>query len=259
MHTMIQYQEIAKAFGSAVVLDGVTLEIREGEMFGVFGPSGTGKSVLLKTTIGLIHADHGKVTVDGDTVQPRDRATLARIRGKVGYVFQNAALFDSLTVWENVEMGIPEQALASLSRAERTRRIWRALELVNLDPDQVIPKRPAELSGGMRKRVGIARAIVGRPRILLWDEPTTGLDPVNTAAVERLIEQLSQELNVTSVIVTHDIEGGLLMCDRVAMLQGGRVRFCGTPEAFRASEEPLVRAFVDRAAAQAALDHLEIA
>jgi phospholipid/cholesterol/gamma-HCH transport system ATP-binding protein len=256
---MIHYQAIAKAFGPAVVLDGVTLEIGEGEMFGVFGPSGTGKSVLLKTTIGLIEADRGEVMVDGDRVHPRDRAALARVRGKVGYVFQNAALFDSLTVWENVEMGIPERTLDTLPRADRTRRIWRALELVNLDPDQVITKRPAELSGGMRKRVGIARAIVGQPRILLWDEPTTGLDPVNTAAVERLIEQLSQELKVTSVIVTHDIEGGLQMCDRVAMLHTGRVRFCGTPEAFRASPEPLVRAFVDRAAAHAALDHLEIA
>jgi phospholipid/cholesterol/gamma-HCH transport system ATP-binding protein len=256
---MIHYREIAKAFGSAVVLDGVTLEIREGEMFGVFGPSGTGKSVLLKTTIGLIEADQGEVRVDGDVVHLRDRAGLARVRGKVGYVFQNAALFDSLTVWENVEMGIPERTLTTMERTERTKRIWRALELVNLDPDQVITKRPAELSGGMRKRVGIARAIVGRPRILLWDEPTTGLDPVNTAAVERLIEQLSQELKVTSVIVTHDIEGGLQMCDRVAMLHTGRVRFCGTPEDFRTSSEPLVRAFVDRAAAQAALDHLEIA
>jgi phospholipid/cholesterol/gamma-HCH transport system ATP-binding protein len=156
-------------------------------------------------------------------------------------------------------MGIPEAALATLPRPERTRRIWQALELVNLSPDDVITKKPAELSGGMRKRVGIARAIVGRPRILLWDEPTTGLDPVNTAAVERLIEQLSQELKVTSVVVTHDIEGGLQMCDRVAMLHGGRVRFCGTPQAFRDSQEPLIRAFVDRSAAHAALDHLELA
>lgn len=258
MSPMIEYREIAKAFGAAVVLDGVSLEIHEGEMFGIFGPSGTGKSVLLKTTIGLIQADHGQVHVEGDAVYTGDRATLARVRGKVGYVFQNAALFDSLSVWENVEMGIPEEALAMLARPERTRRIWQALELVNLNPDEVIMKKPAELSGGMRKRVGIARAIVGRPRILLWDEPTTGLDPVNTAAVERLIEQLSQELKVTSVIVTHDIEGGLLMCDRVAMLSTGKVRFCGTPQAFRDSQEPLVQAFVDRSAAHGALDHLEL-
>jgi phospholipid/cholesterol/gamma-HCH transport system ATP-binding protein len=256
---MIEYRGVHKRFDDLSVLAGVDLEVREGEMFGVFGPSGTGKSVLLKTTIGLIDPDRGEVAVEGEVVRSTDRHSIARIRHKVGYVFQNAALFDSLNVWENVEMGIPEEELRGLSRLERTRRIHRSLELVNLEALEVLEKLPSELSGGMRKRVGIARAIVGRPRILLWDEPTTGLDPVNTAAVERLIEQLSEELNVTSVIVTHDIEGGLLMCDRVAMLQGGRLRFCGTPDAFRASDDPFVRAFADRSAAQAALDHLEIA
>ena len=125
---------------------------------------------------------------------------------------------------------------------------------MNLDPAAVFGKLPAELSGGMKKRVGIARAIVGRPRILLWDEPTTGLDPINTAAVERLIVRLSRDLETTSLVVTHDIEGGLAMSDRVAMLEGGRVRFLGTPDEFRASPDPVVRAFVDRAAAEAALD-----
>jgi phospholipid/cholesterol/gamma-HCH transport system ATP-binding protein len=255
---MIEYRGVHKAFDGQPVLAGVDLRVDEGEMFGIFGPSGTGKSVLLKTTIGLIEPDRGEVAVEGQVVRPGDRRNLERVRHAVGYVFQNAALFDSLNVWENVEMGIPESELAGMSRLDRTRRIWRSLELSNLEPDTVVRKTPAELSGGMRKRVGIARAIVGRPRILLWDEPTTGLDPVNTAAVERLIEQLSEELNVTSVIVTHDIEGGLLMCDRVAMLQGGRLRFCGTPTEFRASEDPFVKAFADRTAAQAALDHLEI-
>jgi len=255
---MIEYRGVHKSFDGQPVLAGVDLRVDEGEMFGIFGPSGTGKSVLLKTTIGLIEPDRGEVAVEGQVVRPGDRRNLERVRHTVGYVFQNAALFDSLNVWENVEMGIPESELAGLSRLDRTRRIWRSLELSNLEPDTVVRKTPAELSGGMRKRVGIARAIVGRPRILLWDEPTTGLDPVNTAAVERLIEQLSEELNVTSVIVTHDIQGGLLMCDRVAMLQGGRLRFCGTPTEFRSSEDPFVKAFADRTAAQAALDHLEI-
>jgi phospholipid/cholesterol/gamma-HCH transport system ATP-binding protein len=125
---------------------------------------------------------------------------------------------------------------------------------VNLEPREVLAKLPSELSGGMKKRVGIARAIVGRPEILLWDEPTTGLDPINTAAVERLIQRLSQELEVTSLVVTHDVEGGLLICDRVAMLDSGTLRFCGTPQQFRDSPDPVVRAFVDRAAAVAALD-----
>ena len=171
---------------------------------------------------------------------------------------QHAALFDSLNVYGNVEMGLPVERIRRMSRADVARAIRRALELVNLDPDAVLSILPAELSGGMKKRVGIARAIVGRPAILLWDEPTTGLDPVNTAAVERLIKRLSEELRVTSVLVTHDVEGALWMCDRVAMLEGGRIRFCGTPDEFRISSDPVVRAFVDRAAAEAALDVVEM-
>lgn len=250
---MIEYRQIWKRFDSPV-LSGVDLTVQTGEMFGIFGPSGTGKSVLLKTTIGLVVPDRGDVRVDGASVYFGGSESLAKIRRSVGYVFQNAALFDSLNVSDNVEMGIPEAELPRMGRAEVRRRIFEALERVNLAPREVLGRMPAELSGGMRKRVGIARAIVGRPRTLLWDEPTTGLDPVNTAAVERLIDQLSRELEVTSVIVTHDIEGGLLMCDRVAMLEGGRLRFCGTPAEFRASDDPVVRAFVDRAAAEAALD-----
>ncbi|MEX2526096.1 MAG: ATP-binding cassette domain-containing protein [Gemmatimonadota bacterium] len=250
---MIRYRNLHKAF-DIPVLTGVDLEVESGEMFALFGPSGTGKSVLLKTTIGLIQLDKGDVEVEGESVYGSDAQTLARIRGKVGYVFQNAALFDSLTVLGNVEMGLPESRLKAMSREEMVRKVWDALELVNLVPGEVLSKLPSELSGGMKKRVGIARAIVGRPRILLWDEPTTGLDPVNTAAVERLIRRLSQELEVTSLIVTHDVEGGLLMCNRVAMLEGGRLRFCGSPEDFRRSPDPVVQAFGDRKAAEAALE-----
>lgn len=254
---MIEYRKLRKTFEHPV-LDGVDLTVEKGEMFGLFGPSGAGKSVLLKTTIGLISLDHGDVRVEGQSVYYGGPDVLGRIRRKVGYVFQNAALFDSLNVFENVEMGIAEDSLRSLRPGEVARRIWGAVELVNLKPREVLSKLPDELSGGMRKRVGIARAIVGRPEILLWDEPTTGLDPVNTAAVERLISRLTKELDVTSVIVTHDVEGGLLMCDRVAMLEGGYLRFCGTPPEFRTSEDPVVRAFVDRAAAEAALEMVQV-
>lgn len=250
---MIRYRNIHKAF-DVPVLRGVDLEVESGEMFALFGPSGTGKSVLLKTTIALITPDLGDVELDGLSVHFGGREALEEVRRKVGFVFQNAALFDSLNVFDNVSTGIPETQLAGLSRRERASRVWRALELVNLEPPQVMEKLPAELSGGMKKRVGIARAIVGRPDVLLWDEPTTGLDPINTAAVERLITRLSRELEVTSLLVTHDVEGGLEICDRVAMLDGGRVRFCGTPSEFRASRDPVVQAFIDRAAAEAALD-----
>lgn len=250
---MIEYRDVWKSFGPNQVLQGVDFAVEQGEMFGVFGPSGTGKSVLLKTTIGLIALDRGDVRVDGESGYRGDRKTMQRLRAKVGYVFQHAALFDSLSVYENVRMGIPEAELGNLSRREATWKIWEAIELTNLEPREVLDKLPSELSGGMKKRVGIARATVGRPRILLWDEPTTGLDPVNTAAVERLIMTLSEQLRVTSVIVTHDIEGGLAMCDRVAMLKDGRLRFVGTPDDFRTSSDTVVRAFLDRDAAVAAI------
>jgi len=250
---MIDYINIHKAF-DLPVLSGVDMHVETGEMFALFGPSGTGKSVLLKTTIALITPDLGDVVVDGLSVFRGGDDTLQKVRRKVGYVFQNAALFDSLNVFQNVCMGIPEDMLADLPRKQAAARAWEALELVNLQPLEVMAKLPAELSGGMKKRVGIARAIVGRPEILLWDEPTTGLDPINTAAVERLIQRLADDLEVTSLLVTHDVEGGLHMCDRVAMLDGGRLRFCGTPDEFRASDDPVVRAFADRAAAEAALD-----
>jgi phospholipid/cholesterol/gamma-HCH transport system ATP-binding protein len=251
---MIRYRQIHKAFEEPV-LSGVDLTVHEGEMFGLFGPSGTGKSVLLKTTIGLIMPDRGDVFLKGESVFFGEADALERVRRQVGYVFQHSALFDSLSVFENVCMGIPESELKDMSRREAGRRAWDALEIVNLDPRAVLPKLPAELSGGMKKRVGIARAIVGRPEMLLWDEPTTGLDPVNTAAVERLIARLSKELEVTSIIVTHDIEGGLLICDRVAMLTRGTLRFCGSPEEFRTNTDPVVRSFVNRAGAEAALDN----
>lgn len=250
---MIRYRNIHKAFDHPV-LSGVDMQVDSGEMFALFGPSGTGKSVLLKTTIALVVPDRGDVLLDGISVFHGANGDLARVRRKVGYVFQHAALFDSLSVFDNVCMGIPEDQLGSQGSRTCARRVWDALELVNLDPHQVLAKIPSELSGGMQKRVGIARAIVGRPQVLLWDEPTTGLDPVNTAAVERLIKRLSIELEVTSLLVTHDVEGGLEICDRVAMLDQGTLRFCGTPDEFRRSSDPRVKAFHDRAAAEAALD-----
>lgn len=253
---MITYRGVRKAFDKPV-LRGIDLTVETGEMFALFGPSGTGKSVLLKTTIGLVVPDRGDVEVDGVSVYHGGRRSLDRVRKKTGYVFQYAALFDSLNVFDNVAMGIPEDELARLSKPETARRIWDVLENANLDPHEVLAKIPSELSGGMKKRVGIARAIVGRPEILLWDEPTTGLDPINTAAIERLIHRLSEELKVTSLLVTHDVEGGLHMCDRVGMLEGGTLRFVGTPAEFRSCTDPVVRAFVDRQAAVAALDTVE--
>jgi phospholipid/cholesterol/gamma-HCH transport system ATP-binding protein len=242
---MVEYINIYKAF-DAPVLAGVNLRIRPGETMSVVGHSGTGKSVLLKTTIGLITPDYGDVRVEGQSVFHSDRNMLHQVRRKVGYVFQNAALFDSMTVFENVSQGIPEDELKAMRFREALRRTADALEHVNLDPRMVLSKLPAELSGGMRKRVGLARAIVGRPEILLYDEPVTGLDPVNAAIVHQLIQRLAEELGVTSIVVTHDIEGALPISDRVAMLDQGIIRFVGTPQEFRNSDDALVRAFLER-------------
>ena len=242
---MVEYFDLYKAFDSPV-LAGVNLRIETGETMSVVGHSGTGKSVLLKTTIGLITPDYGDVVIDGTSVFHTARGVLDQVRRKVGYVFQNAALFDSMTVFENVSQGLPESELKKMRFREILRRVATALEHVNLDPRAVLSKLPAELSGGMRKRVGIARAIVGQPEILLYDEPVTGLDPVNAAVVHQLIQRLAAELNVTSILVTHDIEGALPISDRVAMLDKGRIRFVGTPDEFRASTDTLVRAFLER-------------
>jgi phospholipid/cholesterol/gamma-HCH transport system ATP-binding protein len=250
---MIEYRDVHKAF-DVPVLSGVSFTVENGETLAVLGPSGTGKSVLLKTTIGLIVPDAGDVIIDGQSVFGANADELQAIRRKAGYVFQNAALFDSMNVFENVAYGLPEGALRKLGRKEVTRRVSRSLEEVNLDPGLVMAKLPAELSGGMRKRVGLARAIVGEPQILLYDEPVTGLDPVNAAAVDRLIADIAERTHVTSIVVTHDVEGALSISDRVSLLEGGKLRFLGTPDEFRRSDDPLVRAFADRqAAVEAAL------
>jgi phospholipid/cholesterol/gamma-HCH transport system ATP-binding protein len=248
---MIEYLDVYKAF-DAPVLSGISLEVADGETLSILGPSGTGKSVLLKTTIGLIVPDRGDVRVKGQSVVSADKATLLQIRRSVGYVFQNAALFDSMNVYENVCLGLHDEELRRSPREQTLERVCGALEDVNLDPAAILRKVPSELSGGMRKRVGLARAIVGKPDILLYDEPVTGLDPVNAAAVERLITDIRGKTKVTSIVVTHNVEGALEISDRIVLLDHGHVQFVGTPDEFRQSEDPLVHAFADREAAMAA-------
>lgn len=254
---MVEYINVHKQF-DAPVLAGVDLRVESGETMTVVGHSGTGKSVLLKTTLGLIRPDRGDIRIDGASVVRSKGRQLARIRRKVGYVFQNAALFDSMTVYDNVAQGLPERELRGVGKRELTARVADALEHVNLEPVAVLHKLPSELSGGMRKRVGLARAIIGRPEILLYDEPVTGLDPVNGAVVHRLIARLADELGVTSIIVSHDIEGALPISDHVAMLDQGRIRFAGTPEQFRNSDDVLVRAFLERDVPDAAPQLAEV-
>jgi phospholipid/cholesterol/gamma-HCH transport system ATP-binding protein len=254
---VIEYIDVHKAF-DVPVLSGVNLTVQTRETLSIVGPSGTGKSVLLKTTNGLLEPDKGEVRVDGVSVYHSDGSALDGIRRKVGYVFQYAALFDSMNVFENVCMGLPDAEARRARTPEVFAKVCDALEDVNLDPALVLRKLPSELSGGMRKRVGLARAIVGRPEILLYDEPVTGLDPINTATISRLILEIRERTQVTSIVVTHDIEQALEISDRVALLNLGKLRFVGTPREFRESDDPVVRAFADReAAAKAAVQLVE--
>jgi phospholipid/cholesterol/gamma-HCH transport system ATP-binding protein len=250
---VIEYIDVHKAF-DVPVLSGVDLTIATRETLSIVGPSGTGKSVLLKTTNGLLEPDRGDVRIDGVSVYHSERDLATEKRSKVGYVFQYAALFDSMNVFENVCTGLTRDEEKRARSPEVVRKVCEALEDVNLDPAIVMKKLPSELSGGMRKRVGLARAIVGEPQILLYDEPVTGLDPVNAVAVDRLITDIAERTHVTSIVVTHDVEGALSISDRLALLEGGKLRFLGTPDEFRRSGDHLVRAFADRqAAVQAAL------
>jgi phospholipid/cholesterol/gamma-HCH transport system ATP-binding protein len=241
---MIELHGVKKRFGEQVVLDGVDFTVADGETVALLGPSGTGKSVLLKHINGLIHPDAGQILVDGKNVALLKRDELAHLRMSIGYVFQNGALFDSMNVYENVRLGIVNEKQFGDDDFCRT-RVAECLRLVNLTPDTG-DKFPAQLSGGMRKRVGIARAIAGSPTYLLYDEPTSGLDPVNSDIVDRLVRRLSDELGVTSVMVTHDVRGAFRVADRIALLSEGRIILQGTPDEFRASKDPRVKAFLER-------------
>jgi phospholipid/cholesterol/gamma-HCH transport system ATP-binding protein len=242
---MITLRGVKKRFGSQVVLDGVDFEVQEGETVALLGPSGTGKSVLLKSIIGLIKPDAGTVIVDDKDVFQLKRAELAELRSHIGYVFQNGALFDSMDVTENIRLGITnEERYNDLDYVHK--RVKQCLELVNLQPEAVAPKYPAELSGGMRKRVGIARAIAGEPKYLLYDEPTSGLDPVNADVIDSLVQRLEQELGVTSVMVTHDVRGAFRVANRLALLTGGKIVMQGTAQEFLASQNAQVKEFLER-------------
>jgi phospholipid/cholesterol/gamma-HCH transport system ATP-binding protein len=197
---MIELIDVHKSFGKQVVLDGVDFNVREGETVALLGPSGTGKSVLLKHIIGLIHPDRGTIIVDDKNVGRLKRRELAELRSHIGYVFQNGALFDSDNVFENVRLGITDESKYRDLEYSRA-RVAECIKHVNLPPETV-DKYPAELSGGMRKRVGIARAIAGSPKYLLYDEPTSGLDPVNADVIDELVKSLAQTLGVTGVMVT---------------------------------------------------------
>src|SRR5205807_1652085 len=239
---MIELINVSKRFVDNVVLDGVSLQVQEGETVALLGPSGVGKSVTLKTINGLLRPDTGDVIVDGLHVQRLKRKELAELRSKIGYVFQYGALFDSMTVAENIRLGITDETCYDDAQY-CVNRVQECLRLVNLALD-VTDKYPAELSGGMKKRVGIARAIAGKPKYLLYDEPTSGLDPVNADVIDGLIERLRDELGVTAVVVSHDVRGSFRVADRVALLWQAKIRAVGRPEEILASQDSAVQQFL---------------
>jgi phospholipid/cholesterol/gamma-HCH transport system ATP-binding protein len=237
----IELRDVRKAFGRKAVLDGLSLEVPEGQTLAVIGHSGSGKSVLLKTIVGLLVPEGGRIFVDGQEVGRLSREGLYTLRRRIGYVFQFAALFDSMPVAENVAMGL--RRWPGLSESEIQARVEEALDLVELHG--FAASYPAELSGGQRKRAGLARAIAFRPKYLLYDEPTSGLDPVTTTVIDRLILKMKQELGVTSLVITHDMSSAYRVSDRVAMLYEGRVLETGSPEEIRNTSNPVVRGFIE--------------
>jgi phospholipid/cholesterol/gamma-HCH transport system ATP-binding protein len=238
---VVQIEHVSLAFGDPVLED-VSITARDGETIVIVGESGTGKSTLLKLILRLLRPDEGRVLVDGEDITNIRFDEALKIRQKMGMVFQGAALFDSLDVFENIAFPLREHT--TMDEDEITARVREKLQFVDLNPDQVSSLLPAELSGGMRKRVGIARGMANNPRLMLYDEPTSGLDPLTTGTITRLIMKLEHELSVTSVVVTHDIRAANRMASAIALLHDHHITFFGTPEEMAASDDPYIRDFL---------------
>ncbi len=241
MSAVIELRGVSKVYGDKVVLDAVDLSVARGEVLVILGGSGSGKSVTLRHMNGLTHPDSGEVFVDGVEVSRLAEDDLVPVRRKVGMLFQMGALFDSMTVFENVGFALWEHT--KMTDAEVAARVEEVLGFVDLGPD-VLGLLPSSLSGGMKKRVSLARTIALKPDVLLYDEPTTGLDPVTAMTINRLIVDLNERLHTTSVVVTHDITSALFVADRIAFLKNGRFAFVGTPEEAKVASVPELRAFL---------------
>jgi phospholipid/cholesterol/gamma-HCH transport system ATP-binding protein len=240
--TLIEYRKVRKAFGKKRIFDDLSLKIEKGETLTVIGGSGTGKSVMLKCLIGLMYPEGGEILFDGTDVTQLGEVELRDIRRRVAMVFQGSALFDSLSVGENIAYPLHEQ-MPELGYEEIRKRVAKKLELVNLPGIEAM--KPADLSGGMRKRVGLARAIATDPEVILWDEPTTGLDPISTRVIDDLIVSMNKQLGCTSIVVTHDMDSAFRVSDRMAMLARRRIVESGSVADMKASKNPDVRAFFD--------------
>ena len=238
---MIEVRDLKKSFGPQPILDGVTFKIEEGESLVIMGRSGGGKSVLLKHIIGLLQPDSGAVLIDGEDITHMNERNLIRVRSKFGMVFQGAALFDSMNVAENVAFAFRRER--KFTEKEIAIKVAEALDMVELPG--VEKKKPSELSGGMRKRVGLARAIIYHPSILLYDEPTTGLDPIVSDSIDKLIMRVTDRMKVTTVVVTHDMRSARRVGHRIVMLHNKKIYVTGTPEDIFASADPVVQQFIN--------------
>ena len=238
---MIEFEHVRKAFGPKVVYEDLSLQIHRGQALTIIGGSGMGKSVMLKMLIGLLRVDKGAIRFDGTEIQSMAEREYAAVRRRIGMVFQGAALFDSLSVYENVAYGLREHL--ALPENEIKERVQKSLEDVGLPGIEAT--MPADLSGGMRKRVGLARAVAVRPEVLLYDEPTTGLDPISTERINNLISETQKLYNITSVVVTHDMASAFQISDRIAMIHKGFIIFEGTPDEIRQSSDARVRDFIE--------------
>jgi phospholipid/cholesterol/gamma-HCH transport system ATP-binding protein len=239
---LLEFQGLYKAFGPKRVFEGLELTVHEGETLTVIGGSGSGKSVLLKCLIGLMRPDRGHILFEGQDVTRLSEDEYLAVRKRVAMVFQGSALFDSLTVGENVAYPLREHC-PELSQSELWAKVADKLELVNLPGIEAM--RPADLSGGMRRRVGLARAIALEPEVILWDEPTTGLDPISTRVVDDLIQSMKKHLGCTSIVVTHDMQSAFAVSDRIAMLSDRRIVEVGPVPQMQRSTHPAVRGFFD--------------
>jgi len=240
---MIEIKNLHKSFGSNKVLQGVNLDIDTGETLVIIGRSGCGKSVLIKHIVGLLYPDEGHVKVEGKTVDEMNMKELYELRTKFGFLFQGSALFDSMTVEENISLPL-EESKKKFSNSEIEKKVAEKLEMVGMSGVQKL--KPAELSGGMRKRVGLARALITEPDYIFYDEPTTGLDPIMSDSIDELIKELTDKLNSTSIVVTHDMYSVKNVADRVAMMHEGKIHFSGTPTELLSSIDPIIKEFIQR-------------
>jgi len=241
---MIEIQNLTKHFGDTLVLDSFNLKVETGETKVIIGRSGCGKSVMLKHIVGILRPENGKVIVDNQDIWTLDEKKMNQLHMKIGMVFQGGALFDSLSVWENV--GFVLREYSTLKESEIRKRVKESLSLVDLYDAE--DKMPAELSGGMKKRVAVARAVCVRPQIILYDEPTTGLDPITADAINLLIDELHDKLKVTSIVVTHDMRSAYKVADKIAMLYNGKIIAEGTPDEIRYTHDSIVHQFITGAA-----------